>query len=287
MLIAYLDFQPAVEMVEMEQELDDSQAELKADLSESLKRLLPEQPEDVCFFLAGQFQLVFEQHRAKVNRRCRHNSGCSSSRSSTIERNKGHPSRFSIRNIEGITSKNYTAQGSTQQTSPKLQRQRLSQAPPAAPKTNVIPASSSSVYSTSSNVSSASNSMPVTRSSTLSTIGIQVESPRLPFKDWVQSIKFNNSGENSSQRDSGLAVDQCEVCKMDPCQCENYAGYADQLSAFMTPAVAQASGLLAPYVTAGQGNDGNEGEWAAQYGDNKLLSAGMPLSGVAVEVNGA
>ncbi|KUI69341.1 hypothetical protein VM1G_05066 [Cytospora mali] len=277
------EFQPAVEMVEMEQELDDSQAELKADLSESLKRLLPDQPEDVCFFLAGQFQLVFEQHRAKVNRRCHQNAGSSKNRTSTIERNKVNPSRFSIRNVGGTTSKNYTAQGTNQQTSPNSHRQRQSQAQPMALRTNTTPATSSSVYSTNSNVSLFSNSKPPTRSSTLSTVGIQIESPRLPFRDWVQGIKFNNSNGNN-QRDSGLAMDQCEVCKMDPCQCEGYTGYADQLSAFMTPAPVQA-GLLPPYDMASQGNDGSDMDWAAHYGA-KLLSARLPSPSSAPQAEG-
>lgn len=223
----------------MEQELDDSQADLKTDLRDSLKRLLPDQPEDVCFFLAGQFQLVFEQHRAKVNRRCHHNAGSSRNRTSTIDGGKANPSRFSIRNIGGITSKHFTAQGASQQASTKSHRQRQSQAQPIPLVTNSTPATSSSVYSINSNMSSSNNSKPQTRSSTFSISGIQVESPRLPFKDWVEGIRFNKNNENS-QRDSGLAMELCDVCKMDPCNCEGYTGYADQLSAFMTPAATQA-----------------------------------------------
>ncbi|ROW08460.1 hypothetical protein VMCG_03184 [Cytospora schulzeri] len=275
------DFQPAVEMVEMEQELDDSQAELKADLSESLRRLLPDQPEDVCFFLAGQFQLVFEQHRAKVNRKCQHNAGSSRSWTSTIERSKGNPSRFSIRNIGGITSTNYTAQGAEKRASTKSHRQRQSQAQPIPLRTNTTPSTSSSVYSTNSNLPSYNNTKPPTRSSTFSISGIQVESPRLPFKDWVEGIRFNKNNENS-QRDSGLAMEHCEVCKMEPCNCESYAGYADQLSAFMTPAPPQPSGSLNPYAVGSKGNDEREAGWTAQYGP-KIMSGGIPFTGSAVE----
>lgn len=280
-LMPCLEFQPAIEMVEMEQELDDSQAELKADLRESLQRLLPNQTDDVCFFLAGQFQLVFEQHRAKVNRKCRLNAESSSALTSSIEKSKGNPSRFSIRNIEGVVSKNHIAQGANQQASPKSKRPRQSQVQPIALKTNITPATSSSVYSVNSNASSSSNSKPPTRSSTLSTVGIQVESPRLPFRDWVQGIKFSNNNKNS-QRDSGLAMDQCEECKMEPCQCESYA---DQLSAFITPAANQESGLLPPYEMASQGSDESEIDWAAQY-DGRMLSAGVPLLDSAVEARG-
>ncbi|ROW13545.1 hypothetical protein VPNG_04490 [Cytospora leucostoma] len=274
------DFQPAVEMVEMEQELDDSQAELKADLSDNLKRLLPEQPDAVCFFLAGQFQLVFEQHRAKINRRCRQNTESTSNRTSTIERNRGHISRFSIRNTEGIT-RGYNTQSTNQQSQPKLQRQRLSQAQPIVPRTSFTPATASSVYSTHSSLPSISNSQPATRSSTFSMTGMQVESPRLPFRDWVQGIKFSN-GEDGSQRDSGLAMDQCEVCRMEPCQCGSYAGYADQLSAFMTPAAPQAPDSEAAFAMGNQGNDDGEVEWATQYGDS-MMPAEMPLPASAVE----
>lgn len=280
MLTPCIDFQPAVEMVEMEQELDDSQAELKADLSDSLKRLLPDQPDDVCFFLAGQFQLVFEQHRAKVNRRCRQNTESTSNRTSTIERNRGHISRFSIRNSEGIT-RGYNTQNTNQQTQPKLQRQRISQAQPFVPRTSFTPATASSVYSTHSSLPSTSNSRPATRSSTFSMTGMQVESPRLPFRDWVQGIKFSNA-EDGSQRDSGLAMDQCEACRMEPCQCGGYAGYADQPSAFMTPAGPQASGPQAPFAMGGQGNGDSEVEWATQYGDG-MMPAEMPLPASAVE----
>lgn len=282
MLMPCLEFQPAVEMVEMEQELDDSQAELKADLSESLKRLLPDQSEDVCFFLAGQFQLVFEQHRAKVNRRCHQTAGSSRNRTSIIDGSKGNPSRFSIRNVGGITSRNSSVQWPNQQASSKSHRQRQSQAQPIPFITNSTPATSSSVYSTNSNMSSSNNSKPPTRSSTFSISGIQVESPRLPFKDWVEGIRFNKNTENS-QRDSGLAMEQCEVCRMEPCSCEGYAGYADQLSAFMTPAAPQASGLLPPYTMGGQGSDEGETDWAGQY-EGKMLSPGIPLSGPTLEV---
>lgn len=272
------EFQPVVEMVEMEQELDDSQAELKSDLSESLKRLLPDQPEDVCFFLAGQFQLVFDQHRAKVNRKCQHNAGSSGTRTSIIEKNKGNPSRFSVRSIGG------TAQGANHQVSTKFHKQRQSQVQPIPLITNRTPSTSSSVYSTNSNLqSSNNNSKPPTRSSTFSMNGIQVESPRLPFKDWVEGIRFNKNSENS-QRDSGLAMEQCEVCKMEPCNCESYAGYADQLSAFMTPAAPQASDHGMPtYSMTSQGGDDREDGWTAQYGANMPSAVGMPLSGSAVE----
>lgn len=278
MLMLCLEFQPVVEMVEMEQELDDSQAELKSDLSESLKRLLPDQPEDVCFFLAGQFQLVFDQHRAKVNRKCQHNAGSSETRTSTIEKNKGNPSRFSVRSIGG------TAQGANHQASTKFHKQRQSQVQPIPLITNRTPSTSSSVYSTNSNLqSSNNNSKPPTRSSTFSMNGIQVESPRLPFKDWVEGIRFNKNNENS-QRDSGLAMEQCEVCKMEPCNCESYAGYADQLSAFMTPAAPQASDLGMPtYSVTSQGGDDREDGWTTQYGANMPSAGGMPLSRSAVE----
>lgn len=277
------DFQPAVEMVEMEQELEDSQAELKADLSESLRRLLPEQPENVCFFLAGQFQLVFEQHRAKVNRRCHQDAGRSRNGTSIIDMSKGNPSRFSIRSVGGSISKNYTGHRASQQASTRSHRQRQSQAQPIPLITSSTPATSSSVYSTNSNISSSNNSKHPTRSSTFSISGIQVESPRLPFKDWVEGIRFNKSNENS-QRDSGLAMEHCEVCKMEPCNCESYAGYADQLSAFMTPAAPHASGPLPPYTIEGQGNDEGEVDWAAAQCGGKMISAGGPLSGSALEV---
>lgn len=277
-------------MVEMEQKLDDCQNELRADLSESLRKLLPDQSEDVCFFLAGQFQLVFEQHRAKVNRKCRNDASGDSVPSSTSEKIKGDTSRlsrFSVRNFEGSNAKPPTVHGrsASQQSSPRSQHgRRPSQAQAAAPRTTVSPASSSSsVYSQDGGPAAPGRSKPALRSSTFSMSGMQVESPRLPFKDWVQGVKFNsgaNDGGKDSknyQRDSGLAMDQCEACQTDPCQCEGYNGYADQLSAFMTPAPTnQPPGMLeAPYSGMEQVNEDDEVDWAAQYGSSSL-TPGVP-----------
>ncbi|KAI3392042.1 hypothetical protein diail_6316 [Diaporthe ilicicola] len=301
------EYLPVVEMVEMEQKLDDSQNELRADLSESLRKLLPDQSEDVCFFLAGQFQLVFEQHRAKVNRKCRNSaSGASGSAapSSTSEKTRGDSfrfSRFSMRNFDGSTLKapavTHGRSASQLSSSPRSHGRRQSQAQaqqqqPAASRTTVSPASSSSsVYSQDAVAPAASSgrsSRHAARSSTFSMSGsMQVESPRLPFKDWVQGVKFNSTAnhkdnggdedkDKSYQRDSGLAMDQCEACGAEPCQCDSaYNGYADQLSAFMTPApTTNQPPATAPYsVAMGQVNEDEEVDWAAQYGDSSLTPA--------------
>ncbi|KAL1867916.1 hypothetical protein Daus18300_006191 [Diaporthe australafricana] len=296
------EYLPVVEMVEMEQKLDDSQNELRADLSESLRKLLPDQSEDVCFFLAGQFQLVFEQHRAKVNRKCRIDASGGSVPSSTSEKTKSDTvrlSRFSMRNFEGSNLKAPTVHGrsASQHTSPRSQHgRRPSQAQAIPPRTTVSPASSSSsVYSQDGAPVVSSRSKPATRSSTFSMSGMQVESPRLPFKDWVQGVKFNSAANDNNdednknyQRDSGLAMDQCEACQTDPCQCEGYNGYADQLSAFMTPApTTQPPGMLeAPYSGMEQVNEDEEVDWAAQYGNNSL-TPGVPAPGPRLQMKGS
>lgn len=285
-------------MVEMEQKLDDSQAELRADLSESLRKLLPDQSEDVCFFLAGQFQLVFEQHRAKVNRKCRISASGDSPPSSTSEKNKSDSvrlSRFSMRNFDGNAMRASTIHGrsASQLSSPKSHGRRQSQAQQIPPRTTVSPAStSSSVYSQDPAPAPSSRSRPATRSSTFSMSGMQVESPRLPFKDWVQGVKFNGTTTNSDddkkyQRDSGLAMEQCESCQMEPCQCEGYNGYADQLSAFMTPAANnnQPPGT-APYSAANQVSEDEEVDWAAQYG-GQSLTPGVPAPGPRLQMKGS
>lgn len=297
-------------MFEMEQKLDDSQTELRADLSESLRKLLPEQSEDVCFFLAGQFQLVFEQHRAKVNRKCRISASGGDMPSSASEKTRSDSSRmsrFSMRNFDGSTLKAPTVHGrsASQLSSPRSQGGRRQsqvqgQTQPIPPRTTVSPAStSSSVYSQDAASAPASRSRPTTttsRSSTFSMSGMQVESPRLPFKDWVQGVKFNaattNNDDNNDknyQRDSGLAMEQCEACQMEPCQCESYNGYADQLSAFMTPATGAHqpphSGL-APYSAMGQVSEDEEVDWAAQYG-NQSLTPGVPASGARLQMKGS
>lgn len=282
-------------MVEMEQKLDDSQNELRADLSESLRKLLPEQSEDVCFFLAGQFQLVFEQHRAKVNRKCRISASGGSIPSSATEKTKSDSlrlSRFSMRNFDPSNLKAPTvhSRSASQQSSPNSQGRRQSQTQVIPPRTTVSPASSSSsVYSQDAVPAASSRSRPATRSSTFSMSGMQVESPRLPFKDWVQGVKFNttNNEDKNYQRDSGLAMDQCEVCQMEPCQCESYNGYADQLSAFMTPATTQPPGLAVPYSGMSQVSEQDEEvDWAAQYG-NQTLTPGMPGPGPRLQMKGS
>lgn len=287
-------------MVEMEQKLDDSQAELRADLSESLRKLLPEQSEDVCFFLAGQFQLVFEQHRAKVNRKCRISASGETVPSSASEKNKSDSSRmsrFSMRNFDPATLKGPTIHGrsASQLSSPRSQGRRQSQAQAQAqavpPRTTVSPAStSSSVYSQDPVPAVSSRSRTTTRSSTFSMSGIQVESPRLPFKDWVQGVRFNatNSEEKNYQRDSGLAMEQCEACQMEPCQCDGYNGYADQLSAFMTPApnTHQPPSGLAPHSAMGQVSEDEEVDWAAQYA-NQSSTPGAPPAGQRLQMKGS
>lgn len=277
----------------MEQKLDDSQAELRTDLSESLRKLLPDQSEDVCFFLAGQFQLVFEQHRAKVNRKCRISASGGSIPTSASEKSKSDSSRmsrFSMRNFDPATLKAPTIHGrsASQLSSPRSHGRRQSQAQsqPIPPRTTVSPAStSSSVYSQDPAPAVSSRSRTTTRSSTFSMSGMQVESPRLPFKDWVQGVKFNatNSSEDKTyQRDSGLAMEQCEACQMEPCQCDGYNGYADQLSAFMTPAP---NTNQAP-PAMGQVSEDEEVDWAAQYGSQSLTPA-VPAPGPRLQMKGS
>lgn len=272
-------------MVEMEQKMDDSQAELRADLSESLRKLLPDQSEDVCFFLAGQFQLVVEQHRAKVNRKCRISASGENPPPSASEKSKtasARLSRFSMRSsdVNALRASTVHGRSASLLSSPKSQGRRQSQAPQQIPpRTTVSPASTtSSVYSQDAVPAPSAKSRPATRSSTFSMSGMQVESPRLPFKDWVQGVKFNgtttttnNDDEKKYQRDSGLALEQCETCQMEPCQCEGYNGYADQLSAFMTPAPGtnQPTGT-APYSVANQVSEDEELDWAAQYGGQSV-----------------
>lgn len=102
---------------------------------------------------------------------------------------------------------------------------------------------------------------------------LQVESPRLPFRDWVHGIKLSNeTGEAKGspppsslpgQRDSGLAL-QCDLCYMDPCQCGGGGSYADQLSAFMTPAV----------MTGGAAGQGMGGVGGGQQQQHTMMLGG-------------
>lgn len=258
------EFLPVVEVFEAEQEFDDSSDELKADLGESLKKLLPDQAGDTLFFhvLAGQLSLVFEQHRAKVNRRCRSTqmpdgnaqNGDPKTQAST-ERTRTKASRFSV---------------AGQRPSLNPDKARKSRTHSVMPMTTISPASSVYSQRSSSNYSTSNGSRPPTRSSSLSTSGSgrQVESPRLPFRDWVHGVKFNSELVSPGQRDSGLAL-LCEECNTEPCSC---VSYADQLSAFMTPA--QPSSM--PYGTMTQEAGRGDVDWAAHYGDQLLSAGGLP-----------
>lgn len=260
---------PIVEAFEVEQEFDHSTAELKADLCESLEKLLPDQAGDTMMFqvLAGQLSLVFEQHRAKVNRRCRGNAySIGGEQKPQADRTRPKASRFSVA-IYGAgvrSSLSYPDQSRRSRTQSIMPR-----------TTNISPASSVYSQRSSSQYSASNSSRPPTRSSSLSTTGgMQVESPRLPFRDWVHSVKFNNELVSpAGQRDSGLAM-QCEECSTEPCSCVHYA---DQLSAFMTPATGNAQTSLTPYgMRSTRGSDGGEIDWAAHYGEHLLPSGGLP-----------
>ncbi|KAK3303644.1 uncharacterized protein B0T15DRAFT_496182 [Chaetomium strumarium] len=61
------DFQPIVELVEVEQVFEESQEALKASLRETLGLLLPGVTDnDYLNFLTGQLELVFETHRVNI-----------------------------------------------------------------------------------------------------------------------------------------------------------------------------------------------------------------------------
>ncbi|KAK4184629.1 hypothetical protein QBC35DRAFT_391266, partial [Podospora australis] len=65
------DFQPIMELAEVDQMFDACQDPLKANLRATLRVLLPAEIEDdYCGFLAGQLELVFDTHRANVMRQC-------------------------------------------------------------------------------------------------------------------------------------------------------------------------------------------------------------------------
>lgn len=274
-------------MFEAEQEFDDSSDELKADLGESLKRLLPDQADDSLFFqvLAGQLSLVFEQHRAKVNRRCRNtqaprpggnaHNGDQKTHTST-ERSRTKASRFSV----ALCGAQGAASGQRPLLNPpdRARRSRTTTRSVMSKTNNISPASSVYSQRSSSNYSSSNGSHAPTRSSSLSTSGgggsgsgMQVESPRLPFRDWVHGVKFNSELVSPGQRDSGLAL-QCEECNTEPCSC---VSYADQLSAFMDPA--QPS-TLTPYGAMSREDGGGDIDWATHYGDQLLSVGGLNVA---------
>ncbi|KAK4466853.1 hypothetical protein QBC42DRAFT_258178 [Cladorrhinum samala] len=65
------DWQPIIELSEIDQAFEDNEEELKKDLKKSLRLFLPEElQDDYCGFVAGQLELVFQTHRAYVIRQC-------------------------------------------------------------------------------------------------------------------------------------------------------------------------------------------------------------------------
>lgn len=142
-------------------------------------------------------------------------------------------------------------------------------------RTSISPASS--VYSQASagsHYSLGSHYQPVTRTSSLSSAGaLHVESPRLPFRDWVHGVKNPGEVVSPGQRDSGLAL-QCEECNSEPCQC---VSYADQLSAFWTPAVVAGSKSLTSRGAVSRAVEEDDGDWAGHYGGQMLSAGGLMM----------
>lgn len=277
------EFSPVVEAIEAEQEFDDSAAELKSDLCDALKRILPDQADNGPLFqvLAGQIQLVLEQHRAKVLRKCRANAS-NNNNNNNNDKTASVQDRASRRTTSRFSVANSTQRGrrnpsiSLHSDRPRRAQHSLSFAAPL--RASISP--SSSVYSQGSGGSryaSRANSFS-------SSVGaLYVESPRLPFRDWVQNVKYDKSSSSGTasemgavstkQRDSGLAL-QCDECRCEECQCGG--SYADQLSAFLTPAVGVVRVAVSRGVEEGSDEDGED--LAGGHG-GRLLSAGGPVTG--------
>lgn len=265
---------PVVEVIEAEQEFDDSSAELKSDLCESLKRILPDQAGDGALFqvLAGQIQLVLEQHRAKILRKCRNNAK-NGDKPGPMERKPTRTSRFSV-----APSSYGTTQGCGRRPSLHSDRPRKAQWQSFPTRASISPASSVYSQASGSHYSLGSNYQPATRTSSFSSAGaLHVESPRLPFRDWVHGVKSTtNEGVSPGQRDSGLAL-QCDECNSEPCQC---VSYADQLSAFMTPAVAAGVNSLTSRGMTFREVEEEDMDWVAHYGGVQMpSSAGGMMTG--------
>lgn len=65
------DWQPIIELGEIDQAFEDNEEELKTNLRKTLRLFLPEElHDDYCGFVAGQLELVFQTHRAYVIRQC-------------------------------------------------------------------------------------------------------------------------------------------------------------------------------------------------------------------------
>lgn len=269
---------PVVEVIEAEQEFDDSSAELKSDLCESLKRILPDQTGDGALFqvLAGQIQLVLEQHRAKILRKCRNNAK-NGDKPGAMERKPTRTSRFSV------APSSYGNQGCGRRPSLHSDRPRKTQWQSFPTRASISPASSVYSQASGSHYSLGSNYQPATRTSSFSSAGaLHVESPRLPFRDWVHGAKSTtNEGISPGQRDSGLAL-QCDECNSEPCQC---VSYADQLSAFMTPAVAAGVNSLTSRGMAFRAVEEDDMDWAAHSGGGQMPFTGGLMTGPGLNGN--
>ncbi|PSR81543.1 hypothetical protein BD289DRAFT_438915 [Coniella lustricola] len=298
---------PVVEIFEAEEGFEDSSHELKEDLCECLRRVLPDQPGDSLVYnvLAGQIQLVFEQHRAKVSRRCRNSVSGKSRPAPSMDKSRVRLSRFSVsassygssrppfhQRSSSSYSSSYSHRPTATNTNTTRPRKTYGQGPPSLSRTNTTSPTSSSIYSRDSSMSRRARSM--TRSSSLS-----IESPRLPFREWVQGVKLSPESLASTspgQRDSGLAM-QCDDCGVEPCQCGTYA---DHLSAFLTPmpgtktgtgmmnpaglmtAVPPSSATLSPYGNGHSESDDGDVDWAADYVDQVLSAGGLLTAPAAV-----
>ncbi|KAK4159964.1 hypothetical protein QBC43DRAFT_326181 [Cladorrhinum sp. PSN259] len=92
------DFQPIIELAEVDRAFDDKDDELKANLRTTLRLFLPEDVhDDYCGFLAGQLDLVFQTHRANVIRHCLSVPEAATAQSITFEPREQTQPRRSIR----------------------------------------------------------------------------------------------------------------------------------------------------------------------------------------------
>ncbi|KAL2128021.1 hypothetical protein VTI74DRAFT_9841 [Chaetomium olivicolor] len=125
------EFQPAVELVEIEQSFDEGQEALKLSLREKLRLLLPGVLDnDYLNFLTGQIELVFETHRVNIMKQSssRHVKRCAELRSGSHIKDQPtatKPNRRSRRNTI-IQSIHHIAQDTPKEFSAHKQSRRSS-----------------------------------------------------------------------------------------------------------------------------------------------------------------
>lgn len=206
------EFQPAIELAEVDQIFDDGQEALKTSLRGKLRLLLPDTiDDDYCSFMTGQLDLIFETHRADMMRKAL-SLGASPAAQEPLSRSQAaehqspprRPNRRSRRStILQATTKRHSRTISAKSAGHQRNKPSLS-APELSPDTLALPETKTT--------------SPRPRAEPLPEDTIPAAPPTT---DATDAATDDNNMPNPSRelRDSGIAM-PCDNCECEPSLCK-------------------------------------------------------------------